>query len=102
MTEITAEPRRFKLVRTEDVTGMSGTGVVAYGVEFGDGRTEMRWCTEVRSNGSYDSIADLIHIHGHGGATVVEWIDFKEDDPAELIAQHALWATNGGKPHAAE
>ena len=31
------EPRRFSLNRDRDHSGVSGTGVVAYGVMFGDG-----------------------------------------------------------------
>ena len=33
-------PRRFALVRHVDYTGVSGIGVVAYGVQFGDGHVE--------------------------------------------------------------
>lgn len=38
--------RRFVLVRHRDVTGVSGTGVVAYGVEFPDGAAAVRWTSE--------------------------------------------------------
>jgi hypothetical protein len=61
----------LELVRQEDVTGVSGTGVVAYGAEFPDGRIVMRWCTGVDSTVIYDSEADLIAIHGHDGRTVL-------------------------------
>lgn len=33
---------RFELVRDVDVTGISGTGVVAEGVEFSDGTVALR------------------------------------------------------------
>jgi hypothetical protein len=59
----------LELVRTTDVTGVSGTGVVAYGVEFPDGRVVLRWCTGIDSTVLYDSITDVVHIHGHNGAT---------------------------------
>lgn len=61
--------RILELVRLEDPTGVSGTGVVAYGVEFPDGHIVLRWATEVNSTVLYDSEEDLIFIHGHGGAT---------------------------------
>ncbi len=66
---------RFELVRTEDETGISGTGVVAEGVEWQDGSCSMRWLTKTASVAYYDSIEDVRTIHGHGGRTVVEFID---------------------------
>ena len=35
--------RTFELHRDTDVSGVSGTGVVAEGVEFADGTTVVRW-----------------------------------------------------------
>lgn len=67
--------RRFQLIRREDETGISGTGVVAYGVLFPDGKAVLRWDTKVNSTVFYDSVADLDAIHGHGGKTVVHWLD---------------------------
>lgn len=64
-------PRLFSLLRDRDETGISGTGKVAEGVMFGDGQCVMRWCTSTRSTAVYESIADLIRIHGHNGATRV-------------------------------
>lgn len=67
--------RRFALWRDEDQTGVSGTGTVAEGVQFGDGRCAMRWLTPVTSGAFYDSISDVESIHGHNGATKVVWLD---------------------------
>lgn len=67
--------RRFNLVRNEDESGVSGTGTVAQGTEFDDGTCAMRWLTAKASTAVYDSILDLEEIHGHGGKTVIEWID---------------------------
>jgi len=66
-------PRIFDLVRHRDETGVSGTGKVAEGVLFADGQCVMRWCTSTRSTAIYETIADLIRIHGHNGATQVRW-----------------------------
>lgn len=67
--------RRFELVRTEDVSGISGTGIVAKGVEFDDGTCVMRWCTHVSSVAMYQTAEDLIHIHGHDGRTEMRYMD---------------------------
>lgn len=67
--------RRFVLRRNEDETGISGTGDVAEGVEFTDGTAAMRWRTTTASTSFYDSMADVDVIHGHGGRTVVIWLD---------------------------
>ena len=67
--------RRFDLVREEDETGISGTGIVAEGVQFQDGRIAMRWLTHARSTVLWDNIDDAIAIHGHNGKTSVKWWD---------------------------
>lgn len=63
--------RAFRLYRIEDVSGVSGTGIVAQGVEFDDGTAALRWLTEYRSTVLYDSLDTLEKIHGHDGRTVV-------------------------------
>lgn len=68
-------PRRFRLVRFQDPTGISGTGVVAEGCQMSDGSIIMLWLTETRSLAFYQKIEDVVRIHGHNGATVVDWID---------------------------
>lgn len=68
-------PRRLHLVRTEDETGVSGTGVIVEGIEFSDGTVALRWLTTHTSTAVYASIADVETIHGHGGKTRVQWID---------------------------
>lgn len=67
--------RIFLLVRTNDVTGVSGNGIVAAGMEFPDGHVVMRWLVgEHRSSVTWDSMESLEKIHGHGGATRVVWL----------------------------
>ncbi len=63
--------RRLHLERDEDVSGISGIGIVAYGVEFPDGSVVLRWDTKVRSTVFYDSLDDVVAITGHGGKTRV-------------------------------
>ena len=64
----------FVLRRDEDLSGVSGTGVVAQGVEFTDGTVALRWMGSLRSTVIYASLEDLIAIHGHGGRTRVVWL----------------------------
>lgn len=66
--------RLFVLDRREDATGVSGTGAVAEGIQFSDGRIAMRWTTETASTAFYESIDDVEEIHGHGGKTQVKWV----------------------------
>lgn len=67
--------RRFVLVRHEDITGVSGVGVVAYGIEFPDGTVAVRWASSRPSTVVWDDVNDVRCIHGHNGRTVVAWID---------------------------
>lgn len=69
------EHRRFVLYRRVDVTGISGTGVVAWGVLFPDGKVATRWNGYPAQTCSFDSIEDVETIHGHEGNTRVVWID---------------------------
>lgn len=65
--------RCFELYRHEDESGVSGTGIVALGVQFPSGRCVMEWQRPGASIGFYHSIDILMDIHGHGGLTVVRW-----------------------------
>jgi hypothetical protein len=67
--------RRFLLVRLEDHSGVSGTGVVAEGVQFSTGKCIIAWISEYPSYALYDSIDVLEKIHGHDGRTKVHWMD---------------------------
>jgi len=66
--------RTFYLDRPTDVTGVSGTGIVAYGVVFDDGTTVIRWRGEHRSTVVWPSLEDAEAIHGHHGTRFV-WLD---------------------------
>jgi len=67
--------KTFILRRNTDVTGVSGTGVVAEGVVFTDGRVALRWTVgEHRSTVLWDSIDSVRVIHGHDGATEIVWV----------------------------
>jgi hypothetical protein len=76
--------RTFQLVRTTDVTGISGTGVVAEGVEWSDGTVVLRWLPSATTRGAagvrpttviHEDVHSVVALHGHGAATVVRYDD---------------------------
>ena len=67
--------RRFLLRRSVDMSGMSGVGIVAVGVQFPSGTCVLEWPPPAASVGIYASAAAMLEVHGHNGATVLEWID---------------------------
>lgn len=68
--------RRFQLARHEDPTGVSGTGIVADGVVWPDGTATIHWRGEHASYVHWPRGLESVEaIHGHGGATTIEWID---------------------------
>ena len=71
------QSRRFVVFRKHDVSGVSGTGVIAEGICFPNGKTVMHWITpgKPQSMGVYESPEELIEIHGHEGATELVWVD---------------------------
>lgn len=69
----TSRARAFHLVRDDDETGISGTGVVAEGVEFSNGFCAMSWLTSQHRVAVYPNVKALEAIHGHNGRTRVVW-----------------------------
>lgn len=67
--------RRFELVRSVDTSGVSGTGTVVEGVEFGSGQVALTWLGEYTSVAVYPDMATVVAVHGHGGNTTVRWLD---------------------------
>lgn len=69
--------RRFVLERSEDVSGVSGTGIVAEGCVFSDGAVVMRWTSEWPTSVVWHDrgVESLEHVHGHNGRTRIVWVD---------------------------
>lgn len=67
--------RTFELHRDVDSSGVSGTGVVAEGVQFAGGKVVICWMTKWSSTAVYDSIELVQNVHGHGGNTRIVWKD---------------------------
>lgn len=77
--------RTFHLCRKEDVSGMSGTGRVAQVAEFDDGVVVVHWGADRNASGIasteiFNSIGDLLKVHGHQGRTVLEPLCSEEGD----------------------
>lgn len=69
----------FYLNRTEDESGVSGTGRVAQGSIFDNGKVAITWLSEHPTVTVYDNIGEVHAIHGHGGKTeVIMEPDFKK------------------------
>jgi hypothetical protein len=78
-------PMPFALYRDQDVTGISGTGTVATGVQFDDGTAVLRWRGATPSTVLWASLDDAMKIHGHDGKTRLVWLaaPFSEMGEAE-------------------
>lgn len=63
--------KTFYLVRTEDVHGNSGTGVVAEGIIFDSGMVAMTWLSDIPTVTNFRRIQDVAKLHGHEGRTTV-------------------------------
>lgn len=71
VTLMPVTPGLYWWSRHVDEVGMSGTGRVAQVAVFEDGSAVLRWLKDrnaagVASSVFYDSIEDLMHVHGHG------------------------------------
>lgn len=80
-------PRLFLLRRHEDVSGVSGTGIVAEGIEFSDGTAALRWTSDWPTSVAFHDrgIASVEAIHGHEGRTTIEPVQPALPDPAAVI-----------------
>lgn len=65
--------KQFKLERVEDLSGISGTGIVAEGVIFKNGKCVLNWLTNLNSITIFDNIEILEKIHGHEGRTKIKY-----------------------------
>ena len=77
--------RRFQIRRTIDHSGVSGRGIVAEGIIFTSGSVVISWLvpptgmTRVpKGLAVYEDVPHLVAIHGHGGDTVVEYLDCQD------------------------
>jgi len=69
--------RRFVLQRDEDVTGISGTGVVAEGLLFSNDIAVLQWLGPWPTSVVWhvEGMKSIEHVHGHSGSTQIVWLD---------------------------
>lgn len=74
-------PQLFRLVRHEDVSGVSGEGVVGLGLVSPDGHALMGWTGKQApfSIQAYESLDDVEQVHGHDGKTEVDVLGELDD-----------------------
>ena len=65
--------KTFTLVRDRDVTGISGTGVVAEGITFQGGQTVICWTCPPFTVSIFPSPEAVLDVHGHHGNTRIVW-----------------------------
>jgi hypothetical protein len=63
--------KEFYLLRKEDESGISGTGIVARGVVLPSGTVVLEWQTFHSSIAIYKNMEDIQSIHGHEGKTII-------------------------------
>lgn len=67
--------RRFVLIRSVDITGISGTGVILYGVEwFSGGPVDVYWLG-AKTTGQYPSMDVVRSTHCYNDNARVVYID---------------------------
>lgn len=78
---------RFELHRDDDVTGVSGDGIVADGIRLPDGRAVLRWRGPRSSTVLWRSMEHAVAVHGHDGATrVVDAGEVPADRQSAILA----------------
>lgn len=82
------KPCRFLLDRRIDISGISGTGVVAEGVLWSDGTAALRWYGTWPTVTIWNSVQDLVAVHGHQHSTVLCWLD---DEPSAGPSSQPTW-----------
>jgi hypothetical protein len=82
-------PRRFRLRRYQDISGVSGTGHPAEGVLFSTGAVALHWTGKYAATAVWPDIDSVIAVHGHGGATVIEWMDDEDGNPIDTATGYA-------------
>lgn len=71
-------PRLFVFRRFVDSTGFSGPGVAMEGGMFADGQVVLTWLGPYRSLVMWPNLDQCVTVHGHGGDTVLAWLDEEE------------------------
>lgn len=73
--DIIVKSRRFYLMRKKDISGVSGTGKVAEGVEFENGMCALSFSSSYPHANVYANMRAVHEVHGHHGNTDVVFVD---------------------------
>ena len=73
--------RIFHVVREEDVSGVSGVGIIAEGVLWSNGHVDVRWLSIHKITEHAESVAEWVAVHGHEGKTRIVW----DDEPEQAV-----------------
>lgn len=86
--------RTFRVYRKGDIsathtelTANPPDQVQFEGIEFSDGTVVIRWCTAFRSTSIFNSLSDLLGVHGHPEYNTV--IEFS--DGFKMVAVDGRW-----------
>lgn len=73
LPEVDSRTKNYWLYRLKDSSGISGRGWIANVAVFPNGKVVSAWCVpgKPQSVVVFDSVADLLAIHGHGGSTIL-------------------------------
>ena len=91
----TGTMRLFHLNRSEDETGVSGTGTVGEGVVFSDAKVCLNWLTMNPSTTIFNNLEDMLKVHGHQGKTTVEFVDTQGVEDEEQPEAHSKGSKRG-------
>ncbi len=71
------DARLFYLQRDVDVSGVSGTGIVAWGILFPGNVVALRWTSKWPTSVVFHErgIESVEAVHGHDGKTRIVWLD---------------------------
>lgn len=79
--------KTFVLKRHTDVSGVSGTGIVADGILWPDGMCTIHWRGQWPTDNTHLSIESVIHIHCHGGMTSIVYDDEEHDETIAFFVE---------------
>lgn len=71
--------KTFHIIRNRDVSGISGTGIIAEGCVFHDGQTVLSWFGRYHTIEISPHWEDIEAIHGHGGLTRIVWSEDEDN-----------------------
>ncbi len=86
-----------RIMRHEDVHGVSGTGKVADVFEASNGKAVVIWISSNPSVVVYDNVKAVENVHGHGGKTEVvwEWEAPRDPDPMDAVIERKVAEAGG-------